>query len=498
MSRFILFIMSIYMMSPAWANSVFNTQNNKLFIPFIQAGEQVFDAELMYETDTGLFTLLSARMREHQLTPTYGETLALSPQLDLHLPRINLDGQMYSADLAYDAAMNRFAAKNISPLAERTAERGKSKGTTYIRQYSAAELQQLIFLFSLQSGININLTVQNGIVVYTLKYNTLNPAGEWVTASALLMLPDDLSQPLSMVAMQHGTEVLDSRALTEQQIDIPSFGLAATGYAVVAADYLGFGASEGLHPYTHAHSLATVVVDAMRAARTVLGIQKISHTDRVFLAGYSEGGYATLALQRELEAHYTDEFTLVASAPMAGAYDLSGTMTLRLLDTTPHPNPYYFPYVGLMLQQVYSPFDGVQNTFAAPYHEEIMSYFDGQHDTTAINAYLPASHLDVFAPQVYADLADPDSWLMAALRANDLTRWTPQSPTRLYHCVKDDQVPFANSQVAFDSFQALGATQVELIPVEDSSYDQSNAHVNCGIPIMLMAKEWFDSFNTAK
>ena len=60
---------------------------------------------------------------------------------------------------------------------------------------------------------------------------------------------------------------------------------------------------------------------------------------------------------------------------------------------------------------------------------------------------------------------------------------------RLYHCRADSDVIILNSQVARDSFQARGATQVQLIDP-----DPSADHGECSIPALLFAKKWFDSF----
>jgi hypothetical protein len=78
--------------------------------------------------------------------------------------------------------------------------------------------------------------------------------------------------------------------------------------------------------------------------------------------------------------------------------------------------------------------------------------------------------------------------LRLALRDNDLYRWTPRAPLRLYHCRADRDVIFANSTVARDSFLSRGATQVELIdplPIGD--------HGACTVPSFLLAKAWFDT-----
>jgi hypothetical protein len=60
------------------------------------------------------------------------------------------------------------------------------------------------------------------------------------------------------------------------------------------------------------------------------------------------------------------------------------------------------------------------------------------------------------------------------------------SPTRLYHCLGDDQVPYANSVVAQDWFDAAGA-DVELVTLIFGD------HSECAVPALLGAKTWFDS-----
>jgi hypothetical protein len=59
---------------------------------------------------------------------------------------------------------------------------------------------------------------------------------------------------------------------------------------------------------------------------------------------------------------------------------------------------------------------------------------------------------------------------------------------RLYHCAADQDVIIANSQVALASFQALGATQVQLIDPLPSA-----GHSGCSEPSLALAKAWFDS-----
>jgi hypothetical protein len=58
----------------------------------------------------------------------------------------------------------------------------------------------------------------------------------------------------------------------------------------------------------------------------------------------------------------------------------------------------------------------------------------------------------------------------------------------LYHCFADDQVPYANSQVAYSNFLVRGASQVQLIDP-----DPGANHEDGWLPCLTAAKTWFDT-----
>lgn len=97
--------------------------------------------------------------------------------------------------------------------------------------------------------------------------------------------------------------------------------LLARGYAVVATDYLGMG-TEGTDSYLVGATAANSMLDAVRAARAVLGRGASSD---VILWGHSQGGQAALfAAQRAQE--YAPELDIAAVAVAAPAADLVGLM----------------------------------------------------------------------------------------------------------------------------------------------------------------------------
>jgi pimeloyl-ACP methyl ester carboxylesterase len=297
---------------------------------------------------------------------------------------------------------------------------------------------------------------------------------------------------LPLVSYQHGTITLTNDAPSSMDLlGEVSVGIAfaTSGYAAVVPDYLGLGDSPGLHPYHHARSEATACVDMLRAAKSFCASNAFTLTNKLFLCGYSQGGHATMALLRELEEYHSDEFTVTACAPMAGAYDLSGVTASNFLSGVPAPNPYYFLYLLAAFQSVYHLAPSLADLLASPYDTNLPALLAHNPTGEELNAALPNDPVKILKPEYLAEfLNKPRHALRLALRENDLYRWRPRAPVRLYHCAGDQDVIIANSQAALASFRALGATQVELIdPVPTAD------HGGCSEPSLLLAKEWFDS-----
>ena len=146
-------------------------------------------------------------------------------------------------------------------------------------------------------------------------YETIDPYGLPITASALLILPTGTNGPLPLVSVQHGTLELKSDAPSQSRgiFDyVWGTAFASYGYAVVVPDYLGLGSSPGYQAYLHARSEATCVVDALRAGKALCASNNVTLNGQLFLTGYSQGGHVTMAAHRELETFHTNEFAVTA------------------------------------------------------------------------------------------------------------------------------------------------------------------------------------------
>ena len=433
-------------------------------------------------TTNGFFLQWSNSVAGRAFTLQGRDRMANSIWLPLSSPQQpwpTLQTQWY--DPIYSTQVMRF----YRAVAVQPAVRGRLISATLTTNFSAFTLD----LAYLANGIN--LTAQYGVNCYKVVYETIDPLGGRTTASGGLYIPQQTGVSWPLVSYSHGT--------TTQTNDVPSMSLnndafagvafASVGYLSVVADLLGLGVSPGFHPFLHARSEATASVDMLRAARAYCASNSISLNGQVFLAGYSQGGHTEMALHRELEMYHTNEFTVTASAPMAGPYDLSGVELNDILSARCPPNPYYAAYVLVAYQSVYHLAPSYADLLVPPYNTTLPPLFNGNTSGSNINSAMPASNISsIFTPSVHNSLTnDPGSPLYTALRDNDLDRWRPLAPVRLYHCDGDMDVPYANSQVAYSNFLAQGSS-VQLVDPSPGAN-----HTGCAIPALEAAKAWFDT-----
>ena len=187
--------------------------------------------------------------------------------------------------------------------------------------------QQLRLLIQL-SGMDVDANeFLYDIEIYKIVYNT-SYDGSTITASGLVAIPKTTEQ-VGMLSFHHGTitnrEDAPSNFSSSAANSVSYAGIASVGFIGVIPDYLGFGNSSSiLHPYYVEEYTASSILDMLKAAAEFAQQKNLQFNGKLFLAGYSEGGYATMAAHKAIEADGLDGFNLIASFPGAGAYDLTG------------------------------------------------------------------------------------------------------------------------------------------------------------------------------
>jgi pimeloyl-ACP methyl ester carboxylesterase len=332
--------------------------------------------------------------------------------------------------------------------------------------------QQLKLLAQL-SGLDVNpADFVHDIEIYKVTYNT-HYNNSPIVASGLIALPQT-SQGVGMLSFQHGTitkyDDAPSNFSAGDYNTISYAAMASVGLIGVIPDYLGFGSSTSvLHPYYIEDLTASSVIDLLRAAWELSQEKNVTFNGELFLAGYSEGGYATMATHKAIEENGLDGFSLVASFPAAGAYDLKGVQEAIFAQEN-YDDPHYVAYIARAYQLHYDRDELLTDFFNEPYASRILTLFDGQRGAGEINAQLTTKIADLVQEDVLKNIdTNPDyAYLVDAFNENSLTDWTPETQMFMYHGLSDETVPYQNSVNTFNKLLANGTSTsvLTLTPLE--------------------------------
>ncbi|WP_207425143.1 S9 family peptidase [Pedobacter sp. SYSU D00535] len=354
--------------------------------------------------------------------------------------------------------------------------------------YTRTQLQT----FATVAGFgNFSAAIQYDVDFFRIAYRTTYKGSE-VQASGLLAIPKGTPKAPSLLSAQHGTMFLDADAPSNFPLTFSGFELFATaGFITAIPDYLGYGVSKDIvHPYYDAEHSASTVIDMLKAVKDYLEKENIQYSSRLFLAGYSEGGYVTMAAQQEIETNSSHNLTLSGVAAGAGGYDVTGMLS-SIASRANYSEP---SFLALLLQSYNTTYNWnhpLTQFFQEPYASRIPDLLNGARSREQINSQLSTATAQLFNPTFYAALSNSagETVLKQAIAANSFPNWVPKTPTRLYHGTADEAVFFQTSQSTFNRFSAAGATNVQLISIPGGTHQSSIQ------PMMLDALIWIRSLD---
>jgi len=316
--------------------------------------------------------------------------------------------------------------------------------------------------------------------------------GQLIQVSGTLGVPLNTPKAPALLSAQHGTTFKQSDSPSNFPSTFTGFELfASAGFVTVIPDFIGLGVSGNVvQPYYDKPTSAGAVVDMLKAVKYYLQQQNIAINKNLFLIGYSEGGYVTMAAQQEIETNAQHGLTLTAAAAGAGGYDLTGMLT-GVATAPTYATPSFLALIINGYNTTYGWNRPMSDFFQAPYAARIPALLDGTKDRPTIDAQLTTSPVALFTPAFYAAFgsASSEPVLKQKLVDNGFSGWVPRSPTRLYHGTADESVFYQTSVSTFARFQAAGATNVTLTPVPGGTHETSIT------PMMADALPWLQSLD---
>jgi len=278
--------------------------------------------------------------------------------------------------------------------------------------------------------------------------------GEPIVVTGVVAVPDGPPPAggFPTVAWAHGTtgladvcapslEGAGAVPLAEQLLD--------AGYVVTATDYEGLG-TPGRHPYIAGDSEARGVIDSVRAAGQLDGVEL---DGRYAVWGHSQGGHAAM-FALDIADDWAPELELVGV--VAGAPPSQfGLLYAALIGS---PFRHYLAMAAAGLNAAYG-------DEAAPLDQVIAAEGIGTIDLVDEGCDVGALTADVdYEALLLADPATVPAWA-ALLEDNDPGRFTEPSPSPLLviHGGNDEQIPVAASALMFDQLCATGQVQTRWV-----------------------------------
>lgn len=346
--------------------------------------------------------------------------------------------------------------------------------------------------------------------LYNVTYRSVDANGRNAVLSGMVVIPSG-GAPKGLVVFNHGTMAYNGSVpsrLTDKtkggEPELAMLAFASGGYAIAMPDYIGQGDHTGGHPYPANVTNARAGMDLIKPARDVGRRNGLDIGRQLYVTGYSEGGGVAMAQTRELERSSDPAYSVTASAPASGPYDLSGTTLDWMIDQPTDQAGFVIRtyLLGYMIYSVHK-LKGVKITdyFKPSMAFAINNSYGGKTKDDdiikrlGVTAVLMRSKNNLFnvtTPKFKraaesADVRDP---AVKMLRDNNAYDWSPRSPMLMINLEGDTVVTDENSKKAFRTMRnrGVGRNTLRRSVIRDSSLN----HLTAMSVALMRARTFFD------
>lgn len=365
---------------------------------------------------------------------------------------------------------------------------------TQVASFTKEEVKEVLMILFADAGVDITDMLENAIniKVYSIEYTTKNIDGSNISVSGLVGIPDNYSGVPSIMQYHHGTKFNNQNVPSNLEKSDEAYACLAVfcgqGYIISLPDYIGQGISTVAHPYLHKTSMIVSCIDMLHAVNELCQTLKINHSGKLFITGISQGGHATLALQKYIENNKKESpFNLVSSAPIAGPYNVWNAW--KFWFENPPDASALAGHVILSYKELYNFEETLNDIFLPPFNEQILTIDNGEYNCEQMRLMLPTTLDSLLQDDFIKAVNSGNHPMYNALLENSFGGYVPSTPTMLLHGIDDEQLPYSHSVEIYNYWNENGASNVILINVGEGF-----THVGSFVPGILYAKSWFDEF----
>lgn len=326
--------------------------------------------------------------------------------------------------------------------------------------------------------------IADGVNVYKVVYKTYL-YNDLIECSGLVSVPATPGE-YPVLSFQNGTNTVNDNCPSENPLDyfyqLAEY-IASMGFVVFIPDYPGFGSSSHVpHPYLIADPTTQSIVNMFRAVKEAGDSEfpGIKVKNEYYLMGYSQGGWATMALHKYLDADPPLEFNLAGSVCGAGPYNMYN-LFLGISNLSTYPMPSYLGYI-INAYSAYDQFsNGVSEILNEPYASNLESLYDGTLTTGEINNQLTTSIPGLFKPEFISGFGGSSvySSVRQGLIRNSVSPWNTQRPVLLVHGSGDTHVSVTSTLIFYDEMIGAGTPASRISKLILPDLDHGDALLPC-------------------
>ena len=339
---------------------------------------------------------------------------------------------------------------------------------------------------------------RNAVDLYRVTYRSAIPehSHKPTLASGLVAIPVDVKRDFPVLSYQHGTtfgrDACPSQPENSYETRLMIARFAGNGYVVIAPDYFGKGSSEEPDSYTVRDSTRAACYDMLVASRNLFANHGLIPGKKLFLAGWSQGGWATMTFLQELERKGIE----VAGASTASAFnDVFSSIQRWVLGYKP-TDAAYIPACYTLNLFAYQNYHGTdrnklnkltESAIRPEYHAIASRLYAGQASYAEFASATPASVVDYLRPEFVQSIERGEGSYFDKLRECEAYRWRRKTPLHAVYGDADEACPPAIARLAADYGASIGSAESIAVPAGPKA-----DHRGTFLYAVNHQKEWFD------
>lgn len=340
-------------------------------------------------------------------------------------------------------------------------------------------------------GVAVRYTAaKNAVKLYRVTYSSVVPerGNKPIAATGLVAVPDIAGTSFPMVSYQHGTVYGKQEVPSfpdqspETQLMLAQF--AGQGYIVIGADYFGMGPSKEPEGYMVKASHQQATYDMLLASRAVLADLKLSNT-KLFIGGWSQGGFITMAFLEKLEAAGVKiDAAATASAPVDVQVVLNGFLSFPRKNDAAWVNSLF-----ILSSFAFENYYGVPGLSRSLFNDEYYDLARKVYLREPFNvADVPTDLHKLIKPDYFNAQFFAESAYGKLVAQTQAYRWVIKSPVRNYYGEADEAIAVGVGQLAMTYQRAMGNGN----PVIEAVSTGLTSHRGTYATAVPQWKTWFE------